>query len=302
MVQTRIPRRTVLLGLGALALGVLPGVVSANARPRWRIVTLDGSLLETVCLLGGGDDLVGADNRDRYPRSMEALPRIGDPHAVSVEGILSLAPDVVLRTTGRGPDDRMRQLEAAGVEVVTLPADYTLENVIHKVRVIAELLDRQATGARYIEKLETNIARLERVRAGLTDMPTVTFVLDIDRGSLLAAGEGTPAAAMIRLAEGRPVPEGFSGFRRISTEVLMQQRPDYVLMGDHTVRRLGGRAAVLATAPFRMAGIEDTQLIDIEVVSLLGFSPRATHALAELMAALHPQLERPALEPIEIPG
>jgi len=123
------------------ALMLQPSVKAARPAPQQarRIVTLDASLLETVCLLGGAGRMVGADNRDRSPRAMEALPRIGDPRAISVEGVLSLAPDLILRTTGRGPDDRIRMLEQTGIRVITLPADYTLKNLILKVRTVAEV-------------------------------------------------------------------------------------------------------------------------------------------------------------------
>lgn len=294
-------RRDTLTAFAALALTPVFGAARPAQRQARRIVTLDASLLETVCLLGGADRMVGADNRDRYPRAMEALPRIGDPRAISVEGVLSLAPDLVLRTTGRGPDDRIRALEAAGVRVMTLPADYTLDNVILKVRTVAEVLGENARGERIVAKLSANRARLRRSVDRLTERPRVLFALDIDRGELLVAGTGTPAAAMIGLAGGIAVPTSISGFRRIASEAFIGENPAFVLMGDHTVRRIGGVTAVLALPPMRAAGIPPQRLIEIESVSLLGFGPRATHALAELIRALHPSVVLPSLEPIEFP-
>lgn len=295
----RLSRRVVLLSALATTMGAQARVHAAPTVRR--IVTLDGSLLETVCLLGGAARMVGADVRDRFPRSMEKLPSVGDPHAISVEGVLSLSPDVVLRTSGRGPDDRIRTIEAAGIRVVTLPADYTLDNVLLKVDTIARLLGEQELGARYAERISSNRARLQRASSSRQRTPSVAFVLDVDARSLLVAGHGTPAEAMILLAGGDLVPDGLNKFARIATEAFIGSRPEYVLMGDHTVRRLGGPAAVVKLPPFAMAGLRREQLITIESVSLLGFGPRATHALAQLMAAIHPRLAMPPLDPIEIP-
>jgi iron complex transport system substrate-binding protein len=302
-VRSAEPRRRGFLR-GALALLVSASGSTAGERtaPARRIVTLDGSLLETVCLLGGASRMVGADNRDRFPRSMESLPRVGDPHAISIEGVLSLAPDVVLRTAGRGPDDRIRRLEEAGIRVVTVPAEYTLDNVVRKIETVAAVLGQQALGAIYVSRVRANQDRLASAVARAASGPIVLFALDVDASSVLAAGTGTPAEAMIRLAGAQPVPAGLAGFNRISTEAFIGANADFILMGDHTVRRLGGRAGVFAMPPFRLAMLRADRLIELESVSLLGFGPRATHALAALIRAVHPDLSLPTLEPIEIPA
>ena len=71
---------------------------------------------------------------------------MGYQRALSVEGVLSLRPSLVLATAEAGPPAALRQLQAAGTPVLTVPAPYTVEGAQTKIRLIAQALKLTAQG------------------------------------------------------------------------------------------------------------------------------------------------------------
>ena len=64
-----------------------------------RIVVLNGDITEVVFALGLGDNVVGVDTSATYPTEALELPKIGYQRSLSAEGILSMAPSVVIGNT-----------------------------------------------------------------------------------------------------------------------------------------------------------------------------------------------------------
>src|SRR5690606_35752086 len=61
-----------------------------------KIVSLNGTLSEIVVGLGMEGNIVGVDVTSTYPESLKSKPTLGHNRGISAEGVLSLAPDVVL--------------------------------------------------------------------------------------------------------------------------------------------------------------------------------------------------------------
>ena len=82
-------------------------------RPPQRIVSLLPSLTETVCALGACSRLVATDRYSDWPAEVKALPKTGGLEDAQVEGIVRLAPDLVLLSRTQRISDRLHEL---GVE------------------------------------------------------------------------------------------------------------------------------------------------------------------------------------------
>src|SRR5690606_40248932 len=61
-----------------------------------RVVTLSGFLTELVYALGHGDMIVGRDVTSTYPEEVADLPDMGHVSRLNAEGLIALAPDLVL--------------------------------------------------------------------------------------------------------------------------------------------------------------------------------------------------------------
>jgi iron complex transport system substrate-binding protein len=252
------------------------------------VVVLGGDLVEIAFAIGVGDRLVGADDTALWPPETAALPKAGYLRRLSAEGLLSLAPDLVLANPAAGPETTLAAVRAAGVPIETAPAGEGWLSVAPKIAFMGRMLGREAEAAALADRLAADMVRVEDALAGVAHEPSVLFLISVGRGAPIASGTGTAAHAMIRLARGRNAVEGFDGYKPLSAETALGLAPDAVLLPDHAARAAGGGAAALAAA-----GLADTpagrggRVIVMDGLKLLGFGPRTPEAVAELAGALH---------------
>ena len=76
-----------------------------------RLVSLSKQYSEIIYALGAEKDLVAVDLSSTYPPQIKSLPTVGYHRALSVEGIVSVKPTMVLHDNNVGPEHVMRQLE-----------------------------------------------------------------------------------------------------------------------------------------------------------------------------------------------
>ncbi|MEX0582565.1 MAG: ABC transporter substrate-binding protein, partial [Sneathiella sp.] len=131
-----------------------------------RVVSVGGALTEAVYALGAGELIVGSDTTSYYPEAAAASPKVGYQRALSAEGILSLNPDLVLMTDEAGPPPVLAQLKSAGVNMLTLNAGRSLEDVKKNIEVISGALDRKEEGAALIADMTAAEAKLKNAIAG----------------------------------------------------------------------------------------------------------------------------------------
>jgi len=143
-------------GLALLLVAALAWTGAARADAQ-RIVSVAGSLTEIVYALGQESRLVGADTTSLYPPSARALPQVGYQRSLSAEGILSLAPDLVLATEAAGPPAVIDQIRAAGVPVRIVTHDLSPDGLGQKVRSVAEALDRVEEGERLASRIRAEL-------------------------------------------------------------------------------------------------------------------------------------------------
>ncbi|MCR9222159.1 MAG: ABC transporter substrate-binding protein [Alphaproteobacteria bacterium] len=282
-------RRILATAAAAFALGAAaPFRGAAVAQGPRRIVALGGAVTETLYFLDRGSMLVGADTTSSYPAAAEELPRVGYLRAVSAEGVLSLAPDLVIAEEGAGPADALDAVSRAGARVETVPEARDIPGVIAKIARIAALAGAEAEGARLAGEVRARADALAEAIARRSERPSVLFLMDLREGALLSAGEGTAAKAIIELAGGENALAGFDGYKPVSAESVLARDPDVILMMAHAAERHGGIDA-LARDP-RLAGltaVKGGRLVAMDGLKLLGFGPRTPDAAAELARALH---------------
>lgn len=87
----------------ALILFLVTGPVLASDR----VLAIGGAITEIVYALGEDARLVGRDTTSVFPPEAEALPDVGYMRALSPEGVLSLAPDLIIADEGAGPAEEI---------------------------------------------------------------------------------------------------------------------------------------------------------------------------------------------------
>jgi iron complex transport system substrate-binding protein len=265
------------------ALAALPARAAAD-----RVVVAGGGIAELVCALGAGQRVVGVDSTALFPTALRALPQIGYLRNLSAEGVLSLAPDLLIASHEAGPPEVLAQLARAGVRIVRTPRIHDPVSLLEATRIVAAALDRAAEGAELAEALAQDFAALRATVSASPARPSAVFVLAIGGGAPQAAGRDTAADAMLSLAGVRNVMTGYRGYRPVSAEALLAAEPAAVVTTSHTLNALGGPgglAAVPALAVLR--AVRAGSIVSLDSLYLLGFGPRTAHAARDLAAALH---------------
>jgi len=78
------------------------GVVSVKANAR-RIVSIGGALTEILYALQAQSELVAVDTTSSFPDAAQKLPNVGYARSLSTEGVLAMAPTMILATEDAGP-------------------------------------------------------------------------------------------------------------------------------------------------------------------------------------------------------
>ena len=281
--MTRLGARILSPVLSA-ALAVLVAMPVA-ADPARRIVSAGGSVTEIVYALGQEDRLVARDSTSTYPEAARELPDIGYVRRLSPEGLLSVDPDLILVEDGAGPPEALALIRETEIPVVTIPMGFDRAAVLAKIAAVAEALDMRAQGAALAARIAGEI---DAATADVTGPgQRVLFVLSVQDGRLLAAGQNTAADGVIRMAGARNAVTGFDGYKQLSDEAVLSAAPDAILLmearGDADVAQseVLAHPAIAATPAGR-----DAAVIRMNGMLLLGFSVRTGQAVTELAAAL----------------
>lgn len=252
-----------------------------------RIVPLNGSLSEIVVALGLGERIVGRDATTTLPELTD-LPEVSTGHDVSAEGVLSLAPDVVLADTRTGPPEVIEQLRGAGVPVVVFAEAWTLDAVVPRIEAVAGALGVPAAGADLAAATTASLAEV-RDTADAT-APRVAFLyVRGGAGVQLLAGEGSGADEMIEAAGGTDVGSelGLGPFTPLTSEALVAAAPDVLLVMEEGLRSVGGVDGLL-----RLPGVaatpagRDRAVVAMPDGELLSFGPATAATVAELARRL----------------
>jgi iron complex transport system substrate-binding protein len=289
----RLTVTTLHLGLGAglLAVGLmaLPLAPQAQAVDAPRVVTLGGAVTEIAVALGAGELLIARDSTSTYPASVLSLPDVGYVRALSPEGVLSVAPDLILSEDGAGPAETIAVLEAAGVEFVTMPDDPTPQGVLDKIDAVAMALRLPAEGAALKAEVEAGL-NAAKVRAeAVTEPKRVLFVLSLQGGRVMAGGAGSSAEGIIRLAGGVNAARGFQGYKQMTDEAVIAAAPDLILMMDREGDLSITAEDVMAHPALGLTpAAENGRIVRMNGMLLLGFGPRMPEAAEALYDALYP--------------
>lgn len=282
-----MPRTSARPGLLAVLACALASPLTSAAE---RIVSIGGAVTEILYALGAERALVAVDATSLYPAAADALPDVGYLRTLAPEPILALAPDLVLHEADAGPPETLAQLVAAGVRLVAIPDAPSVAGVAAKVRAVAASLDRAEQGEALVATIERDMAIVETELAGHGNVrPRVLFALQFDQGSVMAAGRGTAADAIIRLAGGDNVGAGFDGYKTVGAEALLSAAPDVVVTMDRALAGLATPAAALDLPVLALTPAAKTRrIVVMDGLLLLGFGPRiglATRRLAEALRA-----------------
>ena len=203
------------------------GVTITLAQPARRIVSLAPNATELLYAVGAGAQLVGVVASSDWPPEAKMLPRVGDAHALDLERIVALGPDLVV-TWPYTVAAQVAVLRARGIPVFTLdPA--TIDGIASGMERLGELTGTRAAAAAQAARFRDRLARLRAQYAGA---PTVRVFYEIWGMPLYTIGGRHLITQALAACGGENVFATSSApAPLVSVEAVLAARPDAIVAG-----------------------------------------------------------------------
>ncbi len=259
-----------------------------------RIVSVGGDVTEIVFALGLGDRIAAVDTTSQYPPdAVKEKKSVGYMRALSTEGVLSVAPTLIIASADAGPPEVVAALKGSRVPFVEIKGDGTPEGVVHKVKAVAAALGVVREGEELAGRIEAEFTAAAARKAKVSKPVRALFVLTQQEGRTVVAGAHTSAEDIFTLAGAVNAVTGFDGYKPLSDEAAITAAPDVIVV---MTRNGGVGADNFADALASMRGLASTpagkskRIIEVDGSYMLQFGPRAAAAAIDLMHQFYPEL------------
>lgn len=230
--RARVLVAAALAAVAATALGALfatddAGVAVTLPAPAKRIVSLAPNATEIVYAAGAGARLVGVIGSSDWPPEAKALPKVGDAHAVDLERIVALAPDLVVTWPYTSPA-QVANLVGRGIPVVTIDPQ-TIDEIAADVERVGALAGTDAVAAPRAAAMRARVAELRARYAGAVRVRVFYEIWDtplytIGGRHLITQALALCGADNVFAGLATPAPQ-------IDVEAVLAQRPDAIVAG-----------------------------------------------------------------------
>lgn len=281
----------------ALTLALLPGPARAltvtdqtgrqitlPAAPT-RIISLVPSVTEILYSMGAQDRVVGVTDFCDYPPEARRKPHVGGMLAPSLEGMVSLKPDLVVATSAGNRQETFDQLDRLRIPLYVVNPR-TVADVLDLVGRLGRLADRTEAADRMVATLRDRV-RAVTARVEGRPRPRVLYVLWPD--PLIVPGRGSLVSELIALAGGESVTaDGGEGYPRYSLEAALARNPDIIVLASH-----GSERTPLSRDTWerfrQVPAISRGRLYTIDGNLTHRYGPRIVEGLERLARLIHPE-------------
>lgn len=255
-----------------------------------RIVTLNGDLNEIVYALGYGEAVVGNDLSATFPPGTLDVPKVGYQRALNAEGILSLDPTLVIGNEQAGPPQVLEQVRNAGVPVVILADETSIDGAARKVVMVGEVLGVRDRAAELAERIEAEIAGARELIPERAPRPRIAFIYARGLEILFLAGRETASESLITAAGGvdAGAEAGVTDFAPLTAEGLAAADPEWLILTEDGLESVGGLEGLLAIPGVaQTAAGRERRVLTFDDLAFLGLTPRVGTVLMSLIAILY---------------
>ncbi len=242
-----------------------------------RIISLNGSITETLAALNEAENIVGKDVTSTFPADLKAKD-LGHVRSIAAESILALQPSVVIGTSKDINPNLNDQLKKVNISLIMIDQEYSVEGTKNLITSIATKLKKDNYQP-LLDNISTKIATVKP----FDKKPKVLFIYARGAGNLMVAGTGTPLHSMIELAGAENAAAALTDFKPLTPEALLTTNPDVILMFEKGLQSIGGIDGLL-----KIEGISTTnagknkKVVTMDGQFLSGFGPRLGDAVVEL--------------------
>ncbi|MBX3098624.1 MAG: ABC transporter substrate-binding protein [Salinibacterium sp.] len=270
--------------------------VTVDSTERILAMDISGSIAATVFGLGFGDSVVGRDISTTFPGATDLPVITSSAHSVNIESIIALRPTVLITDGSVGPIDVLLQLRDAGIAVVFVDTNPTIDGVGELAVQVAAALGAPNAGITLAADLTSAIdAKVAEIAAivppDAAPLRMLFLYLRGTSGIYYLFGEQSGADVLIRSLGGVDVAAeiGLEGMRPMTDEAMVAANPDLILVMTDGIASVGGVDALLESKPaiaLTNAG-QHKRFVDMADGEVLAFGPRTADVLDALARAIY---------------
>jgi iron complex transport system substrate-binding protein len=264
-----------------------------NVQDTSRIVSIGGAITEILYALGLEKKIVAIDTTSLYPpQAASEKKSVGYMRQLSPEGVLGLAPSLIVTIEGAGPKETIAILQSSGIPLVVAPDHFTGEGIVEKIGLVAKATDTAARGQCVINRVQADLSALGAIKGAIAKPKRVLFVLSFVGGRAMVAGRNTAADGIIRLAGATNAIAEYDGYKPINDEAVIAAKPDVVLVMERSSGQNLTSDAVFTHPAFSATpAAAGKAFVSMDGLYLLGFGPRSARAARDLATSIYPEIK-----------
>lgn len=259
-----------------------------------RIVSLSKHLTEFTFALGKGHDLVGVDWSSTYPDSAKLIKPVGYHRALNPEGIISIAPDVVIHSNDIGPETVLPQIQKAGLNCKAFGNANTIDSAKMLLKELGAFFGVPEKADSLTKLMDASLTQATAAAKQLTikDTPTV-MIIHFGKASnvyFVMSGRKGVGDQLIKMAGAKVAHYDAKGARQISAEAIAEANPDIIIATDFGYDQMGSMDKFIVGVPgvsLTKAG-KNKRIVRFEEHDLTYFGPRTENNIMDLMQLFYP--------------
>lgn len=255
------------------------GQIVEIQKPPKRIISLVPSATEIAYALELNNEMVAVTSNDNYPPQVKKLPKVGNMK-IDLEQVLKHQPDLVLASTVNDLET-ITQLRKLKIPVLVIGGD-TIKDIYRSVLIIAQATNRAWEAEQLVAKMEKEIRQVYGKVVRIPKEKRVKVWIEIGPDLYTVGGDGF-LNEMVSLAGGVNVAEKEKGWPKISSEQVVQWKPEVI------ITTYGGKQEIMKRKGWEsIPAIQKKRVYEVNPDLTSRPSPRITQGIEEMAKHFYP--------------
>ncbi|BCN93193.1 cobalamin-binding protein [Thiomicrorhabdus immobilis] len=213
--------------LSGLYLLVYTSLSQAQNAPQ-RVISLAPHITEMLFSAGAGDKVVGVVSYSDYPAAALKIENVGSYHALNIEKIIQLNPDLIIAWRSGNRIKDIEKLEQLGFKVI-YSEPYKLADIPKEIRFFGEQLQSQTIADSVAKRLEI---QLERLALTYQSKPKVSAFYQIWNAPIMTINGSQFISQALNICGATNVFEDLPILAaEVNIESVIAKDPDTILLG-----------------------------------------------------------------------
>ncbi len=252
-----------------------------------RILSLAPSVTEMIYAAGAGDKLVGRSQSSNYPAEALSLPEITSFPEPDFEGMLELAPDLIIGTDEILPLRYLPSFEKLNLPVYLQKFD-SLADVMRSLKDLGKMLGTENQANHLADSLSKIVQQVEM--GTKAEIPYSCFLLVSAEPLIVVGGQGYIHEMLSKAGAHNIFSDLNEKYPRVTPEAILALKAEYIIVPDENgniLRELIDRYPALSQIP----AIASNQVFSVNPDLIFRPGPRAIEGLVYLTRVFHPRVQ-----------